>query len=283
MHDTVYAFDARGSTVHVFAKEGTFVRTIRTSRLALEGPPLGVMSGGRVVGLLRPTGHARESPGTDSVSIRIAARDGSLGRTLGTFAYRESFRGAADRFNRIRGFSPFVAVAVFPHFVCVTYPVMYRIECLDSLGTHRSIIERQTRGRAVSDSMRRALQSGMSGRLPGGNSKLQGSLREHREREAQTIQFAERLPVISRIVPAKTGEVWVADYQPEDGIRTYVPFSPPGTIRTWAVFDGTGRALATIRLPARFRMFDAGENWVLGVSRDEDDVEEVVLLQFRRD
>jgi hypothetical protein len=129
--------------------------------------------------------------------------------------------------------------------------------------------------------MRDALASDVSGRLPGGGSRYEGSLRSHRENEARTLQFMKRLPVFARMVGSHTGELWVGDYRAEDGFPRYSR-AAPNTPSRWRVFDARGQLVGRVQLPPSFYLRDAGRDWVLGVSFDEDDVESVTMLRIIR-
>jgi hypothetical protein len=50
----------------------------------------------------------------------------------------------------------------------------------------------------------------------------------------------------------------------------------------WYVFAPDGRWLGTVVMPGRFRLLQVGDSWVLGVSRDELDVEYVRLHALQR-
>lgn len=50
----------------------------------------------------------------------------------------------------------------------------------------------------------------------------------------------------------------------------------------WTVFDSEGRQLGTLTLPARFRVTDVCADYVVGVGRDELDVEKVQLFRLDR-
>ncbi len=62
------------------------------------------------------------------------------------------------------------------------------------------------------------------------------------------------------------------------GIWNPVPLKPT----RWSVFAPDGSFLATTTLPARFRAFEFGRDYVLGVSRDADEVERITQLRLRR-
>jgi hypothetical protein len=50
----------------------------------------------------------------------------------------------------------------------------------------------------------------------------------------------------------------------------------------WTVFDPEGRMLGTVATPARFRVFSIGTDYVLGVWRDDMDVEHVRLFTLEK-
>jgi hypothetical protein len=50
----------------------------------------------------------------------------------------------------------------------------------------------------------------------------------------------------------------------------------------WVVVDRTGKTIATARLPAGLSPVEIGVDYILGVVRDEDRIERVVLHTLRR-
>ena len=74
------------------------------------------------------------------------------------------------------------------------------------------------------------------------------------------------LPFYSGLIVGADGYVWVKD------------FSSPGAPRdTWNVFDFAGRLLGEIELPERMTLYEVGHDFVLGLRRDDDDVEYVMM------
>jgi hypothetical protein len=78
-------------------------------------------------------------------------------------------------------------------------------------------------------------------------------------------------PAYGEFLVGPEGGLWVAAYE-----------AAGGTPRDWYVFSSAGRWLGTVRMPDRFRLQQVGDGWVLGVARDEDDVEYVRLHPLRR-
>lgn len=79
-------------------------------------------------------------------------------------------------------------------------------------------------------------------------------------------------PAYGRLLVDSQGALWVGDYAP-------YPEDPD----LWRVFDASGRLVTALRVPERFRVFDVGADWILGVWRDELDVERVHLYHLRKD
>jgi hypothetical protein len=80
------------------------------------------------------------------------------------------------------------------------------------------------------------------------------------------------VPPFQAIAIDDAGNLWAADY--DDRIHT------PGT---WSVYDAEGGLIARIRMPEGFRLLYAGEDFVIGVERDEYDVELVRMYRVMRE
>lgn len=85
------------------------------------------------------------------------------------------------------------------------------------------------------------------------------------------LPMPERMPAYAAILADRSGGLWVQEYPAaeEDPVR-------------WTVFDPEGRQLGTLTLPPRFRLTDAGDDYVLGVAHDELDVQQVRMYRLDR-
>ena len=101
-----------------------------------------------------------------------------------------------------------------------------------------------------------------------------------REREAMRRQLRLQLdqlvrprflPFLDKMLLDHEGNLWVHEYEIEGVL--------PGK---WQVFNPQGRWLTTVELPERFRLHDVFSAGLLGVLRDDSDVERVVLLPLER-
>lgn len=89
-----------------------------------------------------------------------------------------------------------------------------------------------------------------------------------RRREAMYDQtpWPETLPAYSDLKADTEGNLWVADY-----------LAPGEEQPRWTVFDAEGRMLGAIETPIGFTIHEIGADYLLGVERDELDVEHVVM------
>lgn len=85
------------------------------------------------------------------------------------------------------------------------------------------------------------------------------------------VQVPERLPAFERLMVDDGGSLWVQ--------RMPWPGAVPAE---WDVFDGEGRMIGTVTMPAGFRATHIGSDFVLGVWTDEDDVEYVRMYRLAR-
>lgn len=81
----------------------------------------------------------------------------------------------------------------------------------------------------------------------------------------------DRAPLFVNAVGTADGEVWLERFVLDDvGPREFL------------VVNGSGRAIATVQLPRRFELHQAGMDFVLGVQRADDGVETVIELPVSR-
>ncbi|MDX1578196.1 MAG: hypothetical protein R3266_06915, partial [Gemmatimonadota bacterium] len=73
-------------------------------------------------------------------------------------------------------------------------------------------------------------------------------------------------PAFASLRTDTEGRIWVADYR-----------APGEEARWWSVFDADGLALGRVRTPDGLRVLEIGSDYLLGVIRDELDVERVRL------
>jgi hypothetical protein len=83
------------------------------------------------------------------------------------------------------------------------------------------------------------------------------------------MPHAPTLPAYAEMLVDAERNLWVADYR------------HPGEPRVrWTVFDPDGRMLGTIQLPPGLRITDIGADYVVGIGRDDFNVERVVMYRL---
>ena len=82
-------------------------------------------------------------------------------------------------------------------------------------------------------------------------------------------------PAFSKMLVDAEGNLWVAEW-----VSSFV--SANRNPMHWRVFTPDGRLLADARLPSGLQPFEIGNNYVLGVSRDDDGVEYVHVYTLRK-
>lgn len=78
-------------------------------------------------------------------------------------------------------------------------------------------------------------------------------------------------PAYGTVLADRSGNIWLAEY-----VRA------PATPRRWTVLAADGRWLGEVKVPDRFTVLEIGDDWMLGVWRDELDVERVRLYSVAK-
>ena len=101
------------------------------------------------------------------------------------------------------------------------------------------------------------------------------SLAPDQERSAREdyadMSMPKTMPPYASMMVDADGNLWLED---TDDYMT-----PAGG---WTVYDSDGRAIARIRLPEHLRVYDIGQDYVLGRESDDLDVEHVRMYRLRR-
>ena len=97
--------------------------------------------------------------------------------------------------------------------------------------------------------------------------------REPRMAAAADVPPVESFPAYSRLRGDALGHLWVAEFKLPDA-------EYEGAV--WTVFDGEGRALGFVETPGGLSIFEIGEDYILGGTTDELDVEYVQVWELAR-
>ena len=89
--------------------------------------------------------------------------------------------------------------------------------------------------------------------------------------ELEDMPLPGRFPAFGRILTDSRGSLWVEDYQ--------LPGEPTPA---WTVLDADGRVLGLMDLTLDLRIFEIGENYILGSVSDDLGIERVQLWPLER-
>jgi hypothetical protein len=81
----------------------------------------------------------------------------------------------------------------------------------------------------------------------------------------------DRFPVMSLIRTDTRGRIWMRSFT----------WRPSDHTAPWLVLEPDGHVLGTVAMPAGLQVFDIGPDYVLGVDRDADDAEGIVMYAYR--
>ncbi len=264
--DSLFIHDFSQMRITVYSTAGEFGRTFRVREAPDGGFPFpeGVLAPHYM--LVRRTPRDSElSPGFNrdtSLYLRYSL-DGEPLDSLGWYPGAESYMGFAEDFTYGTS-APFGLRAYMLAAGDLLYygsSDVYEIEVRASDGTLHRLIRRPVPNAPVT---------------AGEVDEFQRRNEEAAERRAQIwrdlyskMTLPETKPAYGRLLVDSEGNLWVSDYTQERDDEG-----------TWSVFDPEGRFLGTIETPTGGRVQQIGPDFVLGVWRDELDVEYVRLYEL---
>jgi hypothetical protein len=254
--DSLAIFDYQTFRFSIFSISGEFGRTIRLEMpgggLAL---PEGFVDRGRILTSTSVPGTSKPGVHRDVVMYHLCSLDGqvldSLGRFPGSELYGTEVGGNVSVASRPFGLDAQVAVASDRWYYGSSGGYEIEVHSLD--GALERII-----------------------RYDRPNRRLTSDVADgYRERTAGTfwarIPTPETLPAYSRLFADDAGNLWVEDYALRD---------EPAT---WSVFNPEGRLLGSIEIPPGGLIKQIGADFVLGIWKDELDVEQARMYRLLKD
>jgi hypothetical protein len=95
---------------------------------------------------------------------------------------------------------------------------------------------------------------------------------ERFRRRAADMPIPGTLPAFNEMLVDGAGFLWVSDFR--------APSDTAGTV--WSVYDPDGRRMGIARTPAGFQVTDISRDRVIGIARDDADVEQVRVHHLTR-
>lgn len=270
--DSIFVFDQQHHRVSVLHVETGFERSYEVDWTGAGFPvPRGILGDGSVVigggmsfsseegfptGLIRPTS-----------TFGWIAPDGTTQTHVAELPAAEMFAQANDQGFMARGlpFGRATAAASTMDGLWIGEADSYELKFFGVKGSLTRIVRLDAPRTAVTGAM----------------------LDRHVEEEVEDEQIEERRQEIRRIfrempIPSalppyqqlfvdRSGFLWVEDYRPADDDTP-----------EWTIFDESGHVVGRLETPARTRLLDAGDDYILGRTLDELDVESLTLWELSR-
>ena len=270
--DTLVVGDYNNRRVSVFAPDGRLVRAVPLDAGGTEAfvRPLGSFRDGSVL-LSAETIADRSGLSRDSLTYLLLGPAGSSPRELGRFPGDERFTHAEEGGPVMagpRGFGRSAAVAAVPDGFFYGSSDRFEIGRYDEAGKLLRLVRAPHSPRPVTPA---DVERFKEIRLQVAQDPRRAQVRGLIEKSLAAMPFPETMPAHGEIRADPAGGLWVSDYR--------LSADDPGR---WTVFDPEGRMLGTVATPARFRVFEIGTDYVLGVWADDMDVEHVRLFTLEK-
>ena len=272
--DTLAVIDMNQAT-HRFTLGGQFVRSSRVAT-TVEQVHGFFANGDLVVGVKRleqiPEGRWQQA--TEEL-VRITA---SSRVTLGSFPTQEFTRLPG---GKLKGnvYSPRNRVAVLRNQFCTGYAGSTTFGCYDRSG--RRLWTRALANAlpvAVTNADKEAYFSDIYTVNVGSPRKM---LDDQVRWARASATFAKSLGVYGPLLAARDDALWIGPPSTDDWRRTN-PNPLPERSTRWRVYSSAGELLANVTLPPRFYLLEAGADYVAGVTKDDDDLEVVLVYSLRK-
>ena len=265
----------------VFAPNGDLVRSLARARPpTTSGNPARIAfdaHGGALVQAIELADAATTSDADVFLRVFRESADGErYVSLLRVFLYRPNNGGGVA--PRLMLYAPSPRIIASATRICVGNTADFAITCHDTVGRPLVLIRRAVASRAITDADRRHFGDAYLAANKGASPQAIASIKE----TIRLTQFAERAPAFSRPMISTSGELWVSEFDRTEESLGPPSFQTPATPVRYSVFARDGIWLSDIVLPARFRPFEMGPDYVIGVSLDGDDVERVMLYRIRR-
>lgn len=263
--DSVAAANRFGARLSLFDKDGNHGRDVHLEASLANVvdvlPDGGVVTGG-IAGMhgamTGATGNVRPD-----VEWKVLGADGRLGASLGEFPGTEWWavfaRGGQIESSRVHPFGRNTVGAAWGDLVAIGDQAAYEIKIYATDGSLVRLVRRD----GDPEKPTRAEQDDYWERRYADRPADQ---RANSLREAKAMDLVDAYPAFSRILADGVGDLWIQERW--------------STV--WTVFDADGRVRGLVEVPSGLRVFEIGEDYLLGMARDDLGVEYVQLWSLSR-
>jgi hypothetical protein len=278
--DTLLVVDWPRTGVMVFGSDGRYVRSERLEYMRVSAElgaglcpnDVPILADGSVLGCSRVSAPTlTEAPAIAAQTRRTrelvrVRRGGTVADTLGQFINPEFYDiQLGDMIAILRhpfGSLSFVAAGVDPLRVYIANNPAYAVEVWSADGQLERVVSREDARFVADDQLKeRAWAEALTDIAP-----------ENQEAVRSTLPAPDSIPAIYGLAAGPDGELWV---QRE-------PFLKGQARAVLDIFDSEGIYLGSLTLPSALMVKEVGEDYILGVRRDEFDVPIVELYALTR-
>jgi len=272
--DTVVVWDSFAARVTLLRPDGTVARTLRVVAAAHDvHPAVGLLPDGSLV-LRVPTPQAEIKKGKwiePASYLRVSTIDGAKVGQVGPLVLGE-------RFTRFEGRNSVTANVIFGRRgIVATAPS----GVLTGTGDHFELTLRHPDGTPVRTIGRRHSPTAASASVieayrqqlvnTSDLATIDPMMAQVQRRLFAELPHRDTLPAITRALVDGRGNVWMEEFRIDEKATG-----------TWSVFDPGGRWLGQVQTPAGVKVLSISHNAVLGLTKDEDDIEHVVVYPLLR-
>jgi hypothetical protein len=208
------------------------------------------------------TAEPRPTPYYFTQHAFVYSLDGRAGQDIGSFGEVEHFVqhtvpefGGTAYWNL--AFGRQTTIATRGNDILVGDGSSFELRSYNRTGRLTEILRANTPAELLTDAERNAYrQSELK--------DLQPPDRAIETKRVDEMPYPKTIPSFKRFIVADDGRIWIQRY-PHVG----------DSKERWIVLSARGEFLDELTMPARFRLWTAGAGFVLGVYRDEDDIEHV--------
>ena len=247
--------------------------------------PTSVLTDGSYLGVLYdvsappPAGRTRLS-----VPVIHVSRDGQRVDTIGTSLRAEEIFDGRQRYGTRVAFSVASIVEGDNRRFFTASPTKSEISEFTLSGKLTRLIRLPNRGIRTPTEAIQAYRAWFEA-MPGEDGRPMSPAMKARYAQAlERTVYADRLPSFGALILDRSGHLWVQRFD------YHSLFYTPGPVRTqtmtvasrWDVIDENGRWICSVELPPRFTPVEIGADYVAGLARDEDEVEQVRVYRLRK-
>ncbi|UCD23064.1 MAG: hypothetical protein JSW51_08325 [Gemmatimonadota bacterium] len=261
--DSLWVFDYGLRRFTVLTAAGEAVRTVSVGGTLSSAGAVGRLSDGSFVVKESWSSHLhggeRQGLVRDPVAVATLAADGSGLDTITTVAGREVFVSTEN--GRAVMSAPLFArtssAAMGDDAVYVGDQAKFEIRRYSPDGMLQQVVRVPDADLRLTSAAVQQLKDEILAREP---EQRRAMMRQH----LQEMALPPSKPAYSRLMIDGAGNIWAAEY------ARY-----PAVPLTWTVFTQAGELLGEVPVPRWFNVLQIGVDWILGVGRDELDVEYV--------